>query len=73
MIDFPDIEDKDNWHGKPLGDKGDAIIKAFKAKLQNLKVEPKSASGSLPEVDLSVHLSEPPSYQLGDKVFHRAL
>lgn len=24
---FPNIEDLDNWHGKPLGDKADEVIK----------------------------------------------
>lgn len=24
---FPNIEDADNWHGKPLGDKADEVIK----------------------------------------------
>jgi len=24
---FPEIEDKDNWHGKPLGSNGAAVIK----------------------------------------------
>lgn len=26
---FPNIEDLDNWHGKPLGDKADMVIKVF--------------------------------------------
>lgn len=27
---FPNIEDLDNWHGKPLGDKADMVIKVKK-------------------------------------------
>lgn len=26
---FPNIEDLDNWHGTPLGDKADLVIKVF--------------------------------------------
>lgn len=31
--DFPDIEDQLNWHGKPLGDKGEAVIAHLKTLL----------------------------------------
>ncbi|CAG2110779.1 unnamed protein product [Medioppia subpectinata] len=64
---FVGIEDKDNWHGKPLGDKASEVINVLKQKISgnlNLAIKP---PGSAPVVDLkSVKLSEPPNYKLGD-------
>merc|ERR1719391_951361 len=33
--DFPEIEDKMNWHGKPLGEKTDAVIEHLATLLKN--------------------------------------
>ncbi|XP_053214170.1 transketolase-like protein 2 isoform X2 [Panonychus citri] len=68
---FPDIEDKDNWHGKPLGDKADVVIKHLESQLKNLSLPIKPFNGSAPEVDMKVSLCEPPSYKLGEKVATR--
>lgn len=70
---FPDIEDKVNWHGKPLGAAGDKII----AQLQSLlttpafSIKPKQPKQLLATPDLSVKLSEPPSYKPDAKVATR--
>lgn len=72
MEGFPGIEDKDNWHGKALGDKADEVIKAIKQRLhsQQVTLKPKPPTTTVNPVDLSkVYLSEPPNYNLGDKVF----
>lgn len=51
---FPNIEDADNWHGKPLGDNADAVIKYLNGLIQNkgaLSIAPqkplKGSCGSL--------------------------
>ncbi|KAH8278963.1 hypothetical protein KR018_011816 [Drosophila ironensis] len=74
--DFPNIEDADNWHGKPLGDKADQVIKHLKGLIvnSNVKLSPKTVEkeGAAPEVDITnVQLSSPPNYKLGDSVATR--
>ena len=66
------IEDKDNWHGKPLGDKADAVIAALKSRTDmNSKPVVTAPSVSVAPVDLTVSLSEPPAYQIGEKLATR--
>ncbi|XP_030562137.1 transketolase-like protein 2 [Drosophila novamexicana] len=74
--DFPDIEDLDNWHGKPLGDKAPAVIKHLQSQIvnPNVKLTPKKMckSGQAPEVDINnIKLCAPPNYKLGDAVATR--
>ncbi|XP_017123957.1 transketolase-like protein 2 [Drosophila elegans] len=74
--DFPNIEDLDNWHGKPLGDKAAEVVKHLQGLIVNkdVKLTPKpvSKTGAAPEVDISnVKLSSPPAYKLGDSVATR--
>lgn len=68
-----DIEDKDNWHGKPLGPQGDAIIKSIESLISSPKttLKPKEPAKLVPVPDLSVKLSEPPSYSPDAKVATR--
>lgn len=68
---FPDIEDKDNWHGKPLGDKADYVIKHLEGQLKNLSAAIQPFNPVAPEISLKVSLNEPPSYKLGDKIATR--
>lgn len=73
---FPEVEDKENWHGKPLGDKSEAAIKCLECMIKNknvcLKVTPK-ASGSAPCCSIrNVKLSSPPCYNLGESIATRA-
>lgn len=74
--DFPDIEDQENWHGKPLGAKAACAIKTLEARIvnPNVKLVPKKIckSGLAPEVDITnIKLCTPPNYNLGDKVATR--
>uniref|UniRef100_T1JS90 transketolase n=1 Tax=Tetranychus urticae TaxID=32264 RepID=T1JS90_TETUR len=57
---FPDIEDKDNWHGKPLGDKADYVIKHLEGQLKNLSAAIQPFNPVAPEISLKVSLNEPP-------------
>ena len=70
--DFPEIEDKMNWHGKPLGEKTDAVIEHLATLLKNPGAERPSISSPANDVtpsDISgAALSAPPSYTLGQKV-----
>ncbi|KAJ6219519.1 hypothetical protein RDWZM_005331 [Blomia tropicalis] len=70
---FPDIEDKLNWHGKPLGDKSQEIIDAISKliKSDSTTLKPSEPSFVAPVADLSVKLCEPPNYKLGQKVATR--
>ncbi|VVC99541.1 unnamed protein product [Leptidea sinapis] len=66
---FPDIEDKDNWHGKALGAEGEKIIKHLQSQIKNaspsVRVSPPAAPA--PAVHLAdVTLSSPPAYKLGE-------
>lgn len=70
---FPDIEDKDNWHGKPLGDTGDKVIAHLESLIKSMeaKITPKEPAQLVPTPDLSVKLSEPPTYSPDAKVATR--
>lgn len=72
---IPGIEDQENWHGKPLGDKAEAAIKAIEAKMSNTRpknVPLKSPANILPDAAVdTIRLSQPPSYKLGEKVATR--
>lgn len=76
---FPNIEDLENWHGKPLGDKANEVIKH----LQGLMIDSSPRAPALtpqtptnlkpaPAVDITnVTLSTPPAYKLGEQVATR--
>jgi len=72
---FPEIENKENWHGKPLGAKADAVLEALKKKIvyhgsHGLCV--KSPEAVVPDVSIhGITLSEPPHRPLGEKVATR--
>lgn len=71
---FPSIEDKDNWHGKPLGDKADEVIKGLMQKISTTKfsLEIKDPSDSCAKTDFNnVKLSEPPNYKMGQMMSTR--
>lgn len=73
---FPNIEDLDNWHGKPLGDQADMVIKHLNGLIHNkgaLQIAPqKPLKDDAPVVDLTnVRLSSPPAYKLGDSIATR--
>lgn len=74
--DFPNIEDLDNWHGKPLGDKAAEVVKHLEGLIvnKNVKLTPKPVpkTGAAPDVDINnIKLSSPPAYKLGDSIATR--
>ncbi|XP_050480108.1 transketolase-like protein 2 isoform X1 [Bombus huntii] len=73
---FPNIEDQENWHGKPLGNKANEVIQHLTGMLKNpgpLGLHPqKPLVNDAPAVDLSnIKLASPPNYKLGEQVATR--
>lgn len=73
---FPNIEDLDNWHGKPLGDKADSVIKHLNGLIRNhgpLQIAPqKPVKDDAPVISIkNIRLQSPPAYKLGEAVATR--
>lgn len=71
---FPDIEDLEDWHGKPLMDRGERIIQDLKNLISTdqSKLKPLEIVDDSPIVDISnIKLSTPPNYSPGDKIATR--
>lgn len=72
---LPGIENLENWHGKALGDKSEAQVKHLQSLIKNPSSEPIKPLAPLTTVApvniTNVHLSEPPSYTLGQQVATR--
>merc|ERR1719244_563923 len=73
---FPDIEDLMNWHGKALGDKTATVVDHVSSLIKNPGLKPTNIPGPVmdaPAVDIAspVVLSEPPAYNIGDKLATR--
>lgn len=72
---FPNIEDTDNWHGKPLGDQTKSVIEHLQALIKNTDSQsfiPKPIINDAPPVDIKdIQLSSPPNYKLGESVATR--
>ncbi|XP_012223619.2 transketolase-like protein 2 isoform X2 [Linepithema humile] len=73
---FPEVEDLENWHGKPLGNKANEVIQHLRGLLKNsgpLGLHPqKPLVEDAPLVDISnVKLASPPNYKLGEEVATR--
>jgi len=72
---FPTIEDQDNWHGKPLGDKSAAVLEHLKSLIKNngsTQLIPSKPVVEVPPVNIKdVKLSSPPAYKLGESVATR--
>ncbi|XP_023239103.1 transketolase-like protein 2 [Centruroides sculpturatus] len=72
---LPGIEDQENWHGKPIGDKADGQINGLLKLITNNgrpKIGPKPPSDDASVTDNSIiTLSSPPSYTIGEKVATR--
>ncbi|XP_032673360.1 transketolase-like protein 2 isoform X2 [Odontomachus brunneus] len=73
---FPEIENLDNWHGKPLGNKANEVIQHLTGLLKNTGpagLHPqKPLVDDAPAVDISnITLSAPPNYKIGDQVATR--
>lgn len=72
---FPNIEDLENWHGKPLGDSADGVIKHLQALIKNKgqsSLGPLSPIDNAPVVSIAnVQLASPPAYKMGEQVATR--
>lgn len=73
---FPNIEDLENWHGKPLGSEADRVVQHLTSLIKNkgpLQVHPqKPLSDDAPVVNISnIKLASPPSYKPGDMIATR--
>ncbi|XP_011307018.1 transketolase-like protein 2 isoform X1 [Fopius arisanus] len=73
---FPNIEDLENWHGKPLGDKAEETIKYLTSLIKNhgpLGLHPqKPLVEDAPVVSISnIKLQTPPAYKSTDQVATR--
>ncbi|KAE8752288.1 hypothetical protein FOCC_FOCC001081 [Frankliniella occidentalis] len=72
---FPEIEDKEKWHGTVLGAKTDAVIAHVQKQIKNtgaaLLKPQKPLKDDAPAVNLAVKLSSPPAYKLGDAIATR--
>lgn len=72
---FPNIEDVDNWHGKPLGDRAEPTIKHLNGLIHNqgrLSLAPlKPVEDAVPVHIANVRLATAPAYKLGESVATR--
>ncbi|GIY52764.1 hypothetical protein CDAR_371401 [Caerostris darwini] len=73
---FPDIENKEGWHGKPLGTQGTEIIKQIQEELlkkgTDTKLERTAPEEEIEAINFSdIKLSEEPSYVYSEKVATR--
>lgn len=71
---FPNIEDADNWHGKPLGAEGEKIIKHLESLIKDntISLKPKAPLAEAPKVHIGdITLSSPPAYKEGETVATR--
>lgn len=65
------VEDKENWHGKPLPkDMAEQIIEEIVGKIQNKKkLSPTLPQDDAPAVNIkNVKMPSPPNYKIGNKV-----
>ncbi|KAM4651524.1 transketolase [Discoglossus pictus] len=68
------VEDKENWHGKPLPkDMAEQAIKEIESKIQSKKkLNPTLPEEDAPKVNIkNIKISSPPNYKLGEKVATR--
>lgn len=72
---FPNIEDTDNWHGKPLGEQTQTVISHLEGLIKNkesLPFTPQKVVNDAPPVNIKdIKLSSPPNYKLGESVATR--
>jgi len=72
---FVGIEDKDDWHGKALGETGKAVLADLESRLtkKTYAVAKHSENvGPVPASDIkNIRLSEKPAYKLGDQIATR--
>jgi transketolase len=73
--DFPNIEDLENWHGKPLGEHAERVFKHLTGMIRNsgpLTVQIQKPIEDAPKVDITnVKLAQDPDYKLGESIATR--
>ena len=71
---IPGIEDQDNWHGKPLGNRSEGAMESIGHLITSSGhhgIKPRLPSENIPELDFGkIKLAEPPSYKKGEKVHY---
>jgi hypothetical protein len=66
---IPGVEDQDNWHGKPVGDKGLAELRAKLVNPGPIKLCVQPAPHDVPMCKMAPpSMGSPPAYKLGEKV-----
>uniref|UniRef100_A0A182NZM0 TOG domain-containing protein n=1 Tax=Anopheles epiroticus TaxID=199890 RepID=A0A182NZM0_9DIPT len=73
---FPNIEDLENWHGKPLGDTAADVVAHLQKLIRNpgpiALAPPSPQKESAPKVNIKgIELATPPAYQKGEQVATR--
>ncbi|XP_069499721.1 transketolase [Ambystoma mexicanum] len=71
---IPDVEDKENWHGKPLPkEMAEAVIKELEGKIKSTKkLTPTLPEEDAPEINIQgIKMPSPPTYSVGDKIATR--
>jgi transketolase len=72
---FPNIEDLENWHGKPLGDNATKVVTHLQSLIKNkgaITLQPSSPRNKAPIVSIdNISLSSPPAYKLGESIATR--
>uniref|UniRef100_H3AYY5 transketolase n=1 Tax=Latimeria chalumnae TaxID=7897 RepID=H3AYY5_LATCH len=71
---IPDVEDKDNWHGKPIPkDKVESVLGTIQGRIKSSKLLcPELPAEDAPQVDITgIKMPSPPAYKLGSKIATR--
>jgi len=72
---FPEIEDVENWHGKPLGTSAESVIQHLQTLIKNkgaLTLQVPAPKNDAPVVSISnIQLATPPAYKLGEEIATR--
>ncbi|XP_023570474.1 transketolase-like protein 2 isoform X2 [Octodon degus] len=71
---IPNIEDAENWHGKPMPkERADAIIKLIESQIQtNRTLTPKAPTEDSPQINISnIKMTSLPTYKVGEKIATR--
>lgn len=71
---IPDVSDADNWHGKPMGAKAEAALKAIGDRIENKGAHnmiPSQPDLTLKPINKEAKLATPPAYKLGETVATR--
>ncbi|KAF2884852.1 hypothetical protein ILUMI_21329 [Ignelater luminosus] len=74
---FPNVENLENWHGKPLGDRAEEVLQHLNSLLKNqneLHLHPQEpVKNEIPPIDISnIKLASPPSYGKNEIVSTRS-